>query len=231
VVPVSKNHVLQRVPVDVMARLEPALTVTDLNFGETLAETNGRVDKVYFPESGIISCVVELAGGGAIETGMIGIDGVYGAMEALNGRHSLNLVKIQGAGRATVADAKVIKSFAGEFPEFQSLLVTANQFIFAQIQQTAACNAVHKVEQRLCKWLLRMRLLSGNEFHITQDFLAQMMGVRRTSVTEIAGRFQSAGLIAYKRGDLRILDIEGIKSRACECHDDLQERYDQLFPT
>jgi CRP-like cAMP-binding protein len=227
--PSSNNFLLTRLPEDVRNRLEPAISIIDLPFGETLAETNKSIDKVYFPESGIISCVVELIGGGAIETGMIGTDSVYGAMEALDGRVSLNLVKVQVAGQASVVDASVIKSVAEEFFSFQRLLVTANQFILVQVQQTAACNAAHSVEQRFCKWLLRMQLLAGDEFHITQEFMAQMMGVRRTSVTEIAGPMQSAGLIAYKRGDLRILDLEGIRRRACECHDDLQSRYDRLF--
>jgi hypothetical protein len=104
------------------------------------------------------------------------------------------------------------------------------QFFVAQVQQTAACNAVHDIEARTCKWLLRMHELAGPDLLLTQEFLAQMMGVRRTSVTAVAGVLQSAGLISYSRGRLRILDIERIQQRACECDRDVRAHYRRMFP-
>ena len=157
-----------------------------------LAETHQRVEKVYFPHSGIISCVVELVGGGAIETGMIGKDGAFGASQALDDKVSLNQVVVQVTGMASVITSDEIRKVADELPAFRGLLVKYEQFFLAQVQQTAACNAVHNVQARMCKWLLRMHDLVGVELPLTQEFLAQMMGVRRTSVTEVAGSLQRA---------------------------------------
>jgi CRP-like cAMP-binding protein len=172
-----------------------------------LAETHQRIQKVYFPHTGIISCVVELVGGGAIETGKIGKDGEFGASQALDDKVSLNHVVIQVPGTASVIDSDLIKEMANELSAFRGLLVKYEQFFLSQVQQTAACNAVHTVQARTCKWLLRMHELAGSDLPLTQDFLAQMMGVRRTSVTEVAGELHRAGMITYSRGRIHIKDI------------------------
>lgn len=210
--PHRQNFLLNRLEPAVLAQILPHLSIVDLQHGHVLAETHQRVERVYFPHSGIISCVVELLGGGAIETGMIGNDGEFGATQALDHKVSLNHVVIQIAGVASVISSDRIREIANELPSFRGLLVKYEQFFLAQVQQTAACNAVHDVQARTCKWLLRMHDLAGVDLPLTQEFLAQMMGVRRTSVTQVAGHLQKAGMITYSRGRIHIVDLGQVRA-------------------
>jgi CRP-like cAMP-binding protein len=228
-VPHSKNFILNRLPADALARISPGLVVVQLPQGEVLAETHARIEKVYFPHGGIISCVVETIGGGAIETGMIGNDGVFGGAQALDDKVSLNHVVIQVPGAASVISSDLLREAIDEHPELRSLLIKYEQFFLAQVQQTAACNALHTVDARTCKWFLRMHELVGVDLPLTQEFLAQMMGVRRTSVTGVAHELQKAGMIAYSRGRIRLLDVEMIRQRACECEGDVRSHYRRVF--
>ena len=194
-----------------------------------LAKTHQLVQRVYFPHTGIISCVVELKGGGAIETGMIGNDGAWGASQALDSKVSLNHVLMQVPGTASVIRPDDIRILANELPAFRGLLVRYEAFFLSQAQQTAACNAVHSIEARACKWLLRMNDLVGPDLPLTQEFLAQMIGVRRSSVTPIAAELQSAGIISYKRGHMHITDLEQLRASACECDQDVRSHYRRMF--
>jgi CRP-like cAMP-binding protein len=227
--PHRKNFLLNLLEPAVLDRMAPHLSVIDLNSEEVLAETHQRIEKVYFPHSGIISCVVELVGGGAIETGMIGKDGNFGASQALDDKVSLNHVVTQVTGTASLMSSDHLRKQADEVPAFRSLLIKYDQFFLAQVQQNVACNAVHKVQARTCKWLLRMHELVGVDLQITQEFFAQMMGVRRTTVTEIAGELQKAGMISYSRGRLHIVDLEQIRERACECDEEVRSHYRRIF--
>jgi CRP-like cAMP-binding protein len=186
-------------------------------------------EKVYFPRSGIISCVVETIGGGAIETGMIGRDGVFGAMQALDDKVSLNHVVIQVPGDASIISGDRLREAADAIPAIRGLLVKYDQFFLAQVQQTAACNALHTTQARTCKWLLRMHELVGVDIPLTQELLAQMMGVTRTSVTVVAGELHKAGMITYARGRIRLLDVDLIQQRACECENDVRAHYRRTF--
>jgi CRP-like cAMP-binding protein len=224
-----KNFLLNRLEPDLLAQIAPNLAIVELRHSEVLAETHQRVQKVYFPHTGIISCVVELVGGGAIETGMIGNDGAFGASQALDDKVSLNHVVIQVPGAASVIDTDRIRDFADKLPAFRGLLVKYEQFFLSQVQQTAACNAVHNIQARTCKWLLRMHDLVGVDLPLTQEFLAQMMGVRRTSVTEVASELQKAGMIAYSRGRVHINDIEQVRQWACPCDADIRSHYRRIF--
>jgi CRP-like cAMP-binding protein len=227
--PHTQNAILSRTsPVD-LKDLEPYLRLVELPHGREIAHSRGRVSEVYFPHGGILSCVVELENGWTIETGMIGRDGVFGAMQAIDGRLSLHTVKVQVPGRATVVDANVVKNVADSSPDFRALIVKYDQFFLGQVQQHTACNALHSIEQRTCKWLGRMYDLVGTDLPLTQEFLAQMMGVRRTSVTSVATQLQAEGLISYRRGKINILDIDRLKRRTCECHSSIQEQYIAIF--
>jgi CRP-like cAMP-binding protein len=228
-VPDRKNFLLNRLEPALLAELQPHLSVVQLHHSQVLAESHQRIEKVYFPHSGIISCVVELVGGGAIETGMIGNDGVFGASQALDDKVSLNHVVMQVAGVASVISSDDIRAAADHLPAFRGLLVKYEQFFLSQVQQTAACNAAHAVQARTCKWLLRMHDLVGTELVLTQEFLAQMMGVRRTSVTQVAGDLQRAGMITYTRGRIHILDLERVRAWACECDSDIRSHYRRIF--
>src|ERR1700704_5322052 len=219
----SNNRILSTVSAEDMADLQPHLRLVELEHGRLLAESRQRVHKVYFPHGGILSSVVELKTGWGIEVGMIGKDGVFGAAKAMDDPMSLNKIVVQVPGWASVIDAEVVKDLAGSSPEFRGLLVQYDQFLSAQVQQTAACNALHTVEQRMCTWLVRMHDLVGTELPLTQEFLAQMLGVRRTSVTAVAFQMQSEGLITYRRGHIRILNMELVQERGCECHESVRE--------
>ena len=225
----KKNFLLNQLEPAVLAEIVPHLSLLQLHCGEVLAETHQRIETVYFPHSGIISCVVELLGGGAIETGMIGNDGEFGATQALDHKVSLNHVVMQVAGVASVISSDRIRVVANEIPVFRGLLVKYEQFFLSQVQQTAACNAVHDVQARTCKWLLRMHDLVGVDLELTQEFLAQMMGVRRTTVTEVAGDLQKAGMITYSRGRIHIVDLEQVRAWACECDEDVRSHYRRIF--
>ncbi|MCK1640863.1 Crp/Fnr family transcriptional regulator [Bradyrhizobium sp. 157] len=223
--PHSKNRILSRAsPVD-LEDLRPHLRVIEMQRGKVVAESRARINQVYFPHGGILSSVVELEDGWAIESGMIGNDGAFGAAQALDSKASLHKVVVQVSGFASVVDAEHLKAVALSSPDLLALLIKYEQFFLAQVQQTTACNAVHTVEQRTCKWLVRMCDLVGTELPVTQEFLAQMMGVRRTSVTSVASQLQKEGLISYSRGNISILDVNLLQRRACECHRTVRELY------
>ena len=223
------NFLLNLLEPDVFDQIEPQLSIIDLPREQVLAETHQRIEKVYFPHSGIISCVVELKGGGAIETGMIGRDGTFGASQALDDKVSLNHVVIQLAGTASLMASNDLRHQAEAHDVFRAVLIKYDQFFLAQVQQHVACNAVHTVQARTCKWLLRMHELVGSDLLLTQEFLAQMMGVTRTSVTTVAGELQKAGMITFSRGRLHIVDIAQIQKWACECDDDIRSHYRRIF--
>jgi CRP-like cAMP-binding protein len=227
--PHRSNFLLNQLSPALLQSITPHLTVVALHHAEVLARTHELVEKVYFPHSGIISCVVELGDGGAIETGLIGSDGEFGAGHALDDKVSLNHVVIQVAGVASVINTYRLRELADRHPLFRKLLINYEQFFLAQVQQTAACNAVHSVQARTCKWFLRMHDLVGADLMLTQEFIAQMMGVRRTSITEVASGLQKAGLISYRRAHIHIHDLEGIKNSACGCNDDLRSHYRLMF--
>jgi CRP-like cAMP-binding protein len=227
--PHRNNFLLNRLEPDLLAQIEPHLSLVELPQGKVLARRDDLVERVYFPHSGIISCVVELKGGEAIATAMIGSDGAFGAGQALDDHVSLNDVIMQVAGTASVIRSERICDIAEQLPAFRRLLVSYEQFLTAQVQQTGACNAIHSAQARTCKWLLRMHQLAGDDLLLTQEFLAQMMGVRRTTLTGVAGQLQKAGMITYHRGRIHILDLEMTKRTACECDEDIRSRYRKIF--
>lgn len=177
----------------------------------------------------MLSCVVETIEGAGIQTATIGRDGVFGGLHALDHRKSINKVVVQVSCSANVIDCDLLKVLALRHSDLRDVLVQYEQFNLAQVQQTAACNAIHNIEQRTCKWLLRMHDLVGIDLPLTHDYLAQMIGVRRTSITTIAGGLQDHGLIKYSRGKLRLIDLAGIRETACECADIIKNSYTDLL--
>ena len=224
------NLLLARLSAALRNDVSSHMTTVSLERGRVLAETHSRISNVYFPHSGVLSCVVETLAGGAVETGMIGRDGQFGAGSALDHRLSLNTVIVQIAGEASVIPASAVKRLALNVPEFHQAIISYEQFLIGQIQQTAACNALHQTDARLCKWFLRMHSLAGPELDLIQEFLAQMLGVQRTSVSSIANDLQRAGMISYSRGKVRLLDVEKIRRTSCECETAVRSHYRALFP-
>lgn len=227
--PHSKNQILSRICPRDYQLLLPHLRLVNLDQGRVIADSRGQVSTVFFPHGGILSCLVELNDGSSIETSMIGSDGVFGAMQAIDDRPSLSKVIVQVPDKASVMEASHVRNVANSSPAFRSLIVKYEQFLLGQMQQTTACNALHNIEARTCKWLVRMYDLAGTDLPLTQEFLAQMMGVRRTSVSTVAGQLQAEGLIEYRRGRLRIRNIEAVKFRACECADAVRQQYAEAF--
>jgi CRP-like cAMP-binding protein len=222
------NSILASLSPASLEKIKPHLRQTDLKLSSVVFETRGIIEDVYFPHSGIISLVVELKEGDMLETAMVGKDGVLGASSALDGKVSLNKAIVQGEGVASAIKADKVAQFAKADDHFHSLLIRHEQVLFASAQQSAACNASHLVEARLCRWLLRMRDLLNDDLHLTQEFLGQMLGVRRSSVSLVAGTLQSAGLIKYRRGHIQILDVAGLKEASCECYEVVKGHYDLL---
>jgi CRP-like cAMP-binding protein len=229
-IPSSPNRLLASLlPAD-FELLRPHLKATELKQEAVLFEAGDKIDRVYFPHSGIISLVVELAGGEAIEAAMIGRDSMLGATSALDGAVSLNKAIIQLAGSAQTLDVVKFREVAEQSLPLRTVLLHHEQVLFAQAQQSAACNASHHVEARLSRWLLRARDLSGSDsLELTQEFLGEMLGVRRSSVSPIANDLQRTGLIRYNRGHIQIVDLKGLQSLSCECYGTVKAHYDRLL--
>jgi CRP-like cAMP-binding protein len=226
----SENRILNSLPQNIFAALEPHLTTASLSFGEVVAEPEQPVTRVYFPHQCVVSLVVEMELGDMVETAMLGRDGVVNATSALDGKMSLHRGIVQIAGHASSISPDALRTIANDFEPFRSILIRHEQVLLAQAQQSAGCNARHTVESRMCRWLLRIRdLTQSDDMKLTQELLAQMLGVRRTSVTLVAGTLQRAGLIRQRRGTIEILDAEAMESAACECYAKVRSHYDRLL--
>jgi CRP-like cAMP-binding protein len=225
-----KNLLLNRLSATDQKKLEPHLKKKFFDQHSVLFQADQNIRHAYFPVGAVVSLVVSLSTGEIIETAMIGMDGVVGAAAALNGRkvHSRGIIQL--AGDMLLCDIGALKAAAAQSPGLLSLLVRHEQTVYTQVQQSAACFATHSVQARLCRWLLRARDLSGSDqLHFTQEYLGQMLGVRRTSVTVVAHTLQAAGLIRYARGKIKILDAEALQDSACECYGTVKAHYEQLL--
>jgi Crp-like helix-turn-helix domain len=168
--------------------------------------------------------------GEMIETAMVGRDGVVNGISALDGKVSLHKAIVQVAAVGTAINADALKALANEFEPLRALLIRHEQVLLAQAQQSAGCNASHTVEARMCRWLLRIRdLTESDEMELTQEFLAQMLGVRRTSVSLVASTLQKAGFIAYRRGHIKLTDPVALEDSACECYATVKGHYERLL--
>jgi CRP-like cAMP-binding protein len=212
------------------AALIPHLKSVHLEQKRTLFEAGEDIAEIYFPTNAIISLVIGLSTGEVIEAAMVGRDGVLGASAALDGKVSLNRAIVQLAGDALSCEISVLKGAALQSQTLLATLVRHEQTLFAQVQQSAACFATHHVQARLCRWLLRARDLAGSDtLNFTQEFLAEMLGVRRTSVTAVALILQRAGMLKYSRGKIEILNIDELRESACECYDAVKFQYARLL--
>jgi CRP-like cAMP-binding protein len=228
--PVSPNRLLASLVPGDFELLRPHLKPIELTHEAVLFEAGDKIDRVYFPHSGIISLVVELSEGRVIEAAMIGRDSMLGATSAMDGAISLNKAIIQLGGVGETLDVTRFRAVAEKSARLRTALLRHEQLVFAQAQQSAACNAAHTVNARLARWLLRARDLSGSDrLELTQEFLAQMLGVRRTSVSPVANALQEAGLVRYSRGRIDILDLQGLQGASCECYSMVKEHYDRLL--
>jgi CRP-like cAMP-binding protein len=216
-------------PGDLVA-LQPHLKLVHLEQEQVLFEAGERIDATYFPTSAVVSLVVTLSSGQVVEAAMVGRDGVVGASAALDGRLSLSRAIIQLSGDAMVCGLAGLRSAAMQSQPLLSLLIRHEQTVYAQAQQSTACMAAHHVNARLCRWLLRSRDLSQSDTLLfTQEFLAEMLGVSRTTVTLVAHTLQQAGIIKYTRGKIQITSLEGLQDAACECYETVKSQYQALL--
>jgi CRP-like cAMP-binding protein len=224
------NHVLASLLASDFELLRPHLKPFVLTHEDLLFDAGETLNWAYFPHSGVISLVVGLADGQLIEAAMVGRDSLVGGSSALDGKVALNRGIVQVEGTATILDADVLREVAEQSVAFRTTLIRHEQALFAQAQQSAACNVTHSVEARLSRWLLRTRdLAGGDKLGLTQEFLAQMLGVRRTSVSLVANTLQKAGLIHYRRGRVEITNLEGLQETACECYATVKAHGERLL--
>jgi CRP-like cAMP-binding protein len=206
-------------PPQVFSLLERDLDSVALAQGTIIFEPGDRVDHVYFPQSGMISLLILTRSGGTIETSTIGREGAVGLHRGLGKRLSFTRATAQIAGRCSIITAPRFQQAVDGSAAIRDLIGRYTELLWAEAQQVAACNAVHDATSRLCRWLLQSAdRVAGHELLLTQEYLAQMLGVRRTTVTLLAQALQQKGLIRYSRGHIKVLDRKRLEACACECY-------------
>ena len=224
-----RNLLLAGLPAKEFALLEPHLKDIVLKQGTVLQEPGERIEQVYFPHDGIVSLLAVMQQGDAIEIATIGYEGAVGSLSGLGPRRSYTRAVVQVAGMASRIAATRFRQAAEESEAIRGIVVRYAEMLLIQVQQTAACNALHAVEARLSRWLLQARdRLESNTIQLTHEFLSQMLGVRRTTVTVVAHTLQQAGLIRYHRGQIEIIDRPGLEARACECYAAIRDQVGQV---
>jgi CRP-like cAMP-binding protein len=213
------NRFLATLPPHDFSLLAPHLRTIPLERGVMLQDVGEEIEHVYFPHSGMVSLVVVMQSGGTVETATIGWAGVIGASAGLGARSSTAQAVVLLAGTAAWLSAAQFHAAANQSQAIRDLIVRYNDLLLAEVQQSVACNALHALEARLCRWLLQTHdCTDGTAMPLTQELLGQMLGVRRTTVTLAASRLQNAGLIHYRRGHIQILDRPALEDIACECY-------------
>jgi CRP-like cAMP-binding protein len=211
-------------------RLRPHLSHVVFEYRKSLYEASRPIDHVYFPIDGVASLVITTADGASAEVGTIGSEGLVGLPVCLGDRDAPSSVYVQVPGTALQIDARIFRDQLSLNPTLNLIILRYAHAFFNQVAQSAACAHLHRVEQRCCRWLLmtRDRMPSG-DFLLTHEFLGMMLGVRRTTVTDVMGSLQKAGLIRYRRGHVSILDHEALRQRACECYEISKLEFDRLL--
>ena len=226
----QSNAILTSLSESDTAALRPHLKATHLEQKRVLFEAGDTISAVYFPTTAVVSLVLTLASGEMTEAAMVGRDGAVGIASALDGKVAMSRAIVQLGGNAMVCEPAAFRSAALQSERLIALVMRHEQTLFSQAQQSTACMAYHEVEARLCRWLLRARDLSGsNNLPFTQEFLAEMLGVQRTSVTTVARTLQEAGMIKYSRGKIEIVDVEGLREGVCECYETVKQQYGNLL--
>lgn len=225
-----QNKILAGLPAKEYARLAPHLTAVSLPLGEILYKTEDAIEYVYFPNSGVVSLVAHMQEGASVEVGLVGNEGMVGMPLVLGDDISPNEAIVQIADGAMKMKASVLVAELARAGQLQVLLLRYTLAAIRQISQTAACNRSHHVGERLARWLLTCHdRVNGDELKLTQEFIAEMLGTRRSGVSEAAMLLQSAGFIRYSRGHITVLDREGLEEFACECYAAVKVEFDRLL--
>jgi len=224
------NWLLDALSSDGYERLVEDLEPVPFSLGEVIYESGTQMENVFFPTTSHISLLYTMIDGATAEMGLVGNEGVVGIALVMGGDTTPNRAVVQGAGDALKLQAKAMRAEFSRGSEFQHLLLRYTQALITQISQTAVCNRLHTVDQRLSRWLLMTRdRTQSDELEMTHEFISNMLGVRREGVTNAAQDLQKHGLISYARGHIQILDREGLENSACECYAVVKGEHDRLL--
>jgi CRP-like cAMP-binding protein len=218
-------------PEVVRERLFPRLELVEMPLGYVLYESGDTLEHVYFPTDCIVSLLYVMENGASAEIAVVGNEGMVGIALFMGGETTPNRAVVQNAGHAYQLKGDLLKMEFNRSGAFQHLLLRYTQALLTQMSQTAVCNRHHSIDQQLCRWLLlSLDRLSSNELRMTQNLIANMLGVRREGVTEAAGKLQDVGLISYKRGRITVLDRPRLEKVSCECYGVVKAEFDRLLP-
>ncbi len=224
------NHLLAALPDAEWQRWQPLLEAVDLPLGHVLYESGRTLSHVYFPTTAIVSLLYVMADGASAEIAVVGNEGLVGISLFMGGESTPSRAVVQSAGQGWRLSAHAVKEAFEHTGPVMHLLLRYTQALITQMAQTAVCNRHHSLDQQLCRWLLlSLDRLQGNELVMTQELIANMLGVRREGVTEAALRLQHKGLISYSRGHIKVLDRPGLEARTCECYAVVKKEYDRLL--
>jgi CRP-like cAMP-binding protein len=225
-----QNHLLAALPAADYARLSPLLEQAPMQLGDVLYESGGQLRHVYFPTTAIISLLYVMRDGAPAEIAVVGNEGILGISLFMGGETTPSRAVVQSAGHGYRLQAEVLKQEFNKIGAVMHLLLRYTQALITQMAQTAVCNRHHTVDQQLCRWLLlSLDRLTGPELAMTQDLIANMLGVRREGVTEAAGKLQRKGIIRYSRGHITVLDRPRLEDEVCECYAVVKKEYDRLL--
>ena len=227
-----QNRLLAALPVAQFARWLPELESVTMPLGKSLYESGGTLSHSYFPTTSIVSLLYVMENGSSAEIGVVGNEGIVGIALFMGGQTTPSRAIVQSAGEGFRLKASLLLEEFNRAGPVLHLLLRYTQALITQMAQTAVCNRHHSLDQQLCRWLLlSLDRLNSNQLVMTQELIANMLGVRREGVTEAAGRLQHAGVISYRRGEITVLDRERLHQRSCECYSVVKKEYDRLLPT
>jgi CRP-like cAMP-binding protein len=227
----KQNHLLAALPEDDLQRWLPDLQPVDMALGDVLYEAGATLSHVYFPTTAIVSLLYVMENGASAEIAVAGNEGIVGISLFMGGESTPSRAVVQSAGGAFRMKAQTLKSEFNRHSLVLRLLLRYTQALITQMAQTAVCNRHHSLDQQLCRWLLlSLDRLAGDQLVMTQELIANMLGVRREGVTEAALKLQKSGLITYSRGRITVLDRAGLEKSTCECYSVVKKEYDRLLP-
>lgn len=225
------NLLLNALPIEVVKRLQPQLTPVSLPLGKVLYEPGDTLRHVYFPIDSIVSMLYVMESGASAEIAVVGNDGMVGIALFMGGNSTPSRAVVQSAGSALRLPARLLLDEFSRHADLEDLLLRYTQALMTQMAQTAVCNRHHSIDQQLCRWLLlSLDRLPGNQLTMTQELIANMLGVRREGVTVAAGKLHQAGVIDYSRGHITVVDRRGLEALCCECYRVVKAETDRLLP-
>ena len=229
--PLMQNHLLAALPGEVLARLKPSMDTIPLPLGKVLYESGDNLRYIYFPTDSIVSLLYVMESGASAEISVVGNEGLVGVSVFMGGGSTPSRAIVQSAGTAYRLPAPLLKDEFNRHGDLLLLILRYTQALITQMAQTAVCNRHHSIDQQLCRWLLlSLDRLPDNKLVMTQELIANMLGVRREGVTDAAGKLQRQGVIEYSRGHITVLDRTRLETLSCECYAVVKKESDRLLP-